>query len=221
MYKLLLLTLLTTLLLANNPKPYAALGDIIYDNASKIQSLQDISIYELYKDDIDTYLKNVTDTKNEGFQLELGKAKISKRDYLKKLRKLSQTNDYFLRSINNNYKESMSHNDYELFSQMINSGLIDTSAHKKEIIDYYYEHEEDINASGVIENFLEEDAKLKALKEAQKKRYKTKKELEAEKIKRIRENDKRKQAALEKRLQEDVNHKKLEIREEQKKELAN
>ena len=221
MYKLLLLTLLTTLLLANNPKPYAALGDIIYDNASKIQSLQDISIYELYKDDISTYLKNVADTKKEGFQLELGKAEISKRDYLKKLRKLSQTNDYFLRSITNNYKESMNNNNYELFSQMINSGLIDTSAHKKEIIDYYYEHEKDINASGVIKNFLDEDAKLKALKEAQKKRYKTKKELEAEKIKRIRENDKRKQAALEKRLQEDVNHKKLEIREEQKKELAN
>jgi len=221
MKKLLLLTILTSLLLANNPKPYAALGDVIYDNASKIESLQEISIYELYKDDIGKYLKNVAETKKEGFLLELGKANINKREYLKRLRKLSETNDYFLRSIKSNYRESMSDNKYDLFSQIINSGLIDTATHKKEIIDYYYEHQEDINASGVIENFLEEDAKLRALKEAQKKRYKTKKELQAEKIKRIRENDRRKQAELEKKLQEDAEYKKLQIREKQKKELAN
>ena len=52
------------------------------------------------------------------------------------------------------------------------------------------------------------------------KRYKSKAELEAERIKRIREKDKKKQAAIEKSLQEEVDRKKIEIRANQKKELS-
>jgi len=201
MYKLLLLTFMLTFLYSNNPKPYAALGNVIYDNVQKIDSLQKLKSYDLYKSDIAKYVKEVELAKKEGFEIEASKAKISKKDYLIKLRHLAKINDNYLRGIRDNYKASMNNNNYNLFSEIINCGLIDTNKNKNEIIDYYYKHQEDINASGVIEDFLNDDAKLKALKESQKIKYKTKKMLEEEKIKRIRDKEKTTQENLEVKLQ--------------------
>jgi len=221
MYKLLLITIFTTILFSSNPRPYAALGDVIYNNVAKIEALSYLDAYSLYAKEINAYVSEVKATKVEGIKLEMGEPSISKKEYLNRLRKLSKTNDYFLRGIRSNYKNSMSTNNFKLFSAVINSGLMDSDKNKNEIIDYYYKHEEDIDPKGVIEEFLNNDAKLKALKEAQKKHYKTKKMLEEEKIKRIREKDKRAQKALEMKLQNELQNKKLKIREEQKKELAN
>ena len=221
MYKIFLLPLLVTFLAAANPKPYAALGDVIYNNVNRIESLKNISSYKLYKDEIDVYVKDVLATKKVGFTLEKKSATVSKNEYLMKLRTLSKKNDYYLRSVNTQYSNSMKTDDFGLFSEIINSGLINTDKYKEEIIDYYYKHEDDINSTGVIEDFLNADAKLKALKESQKKRYKTKKQKEAEKIARIRAKDKVTQKEIEKHLEEDLNEKKLEIRETQIKELSN
>ena len=220
MYKLILITLMTTFLSAHNPNPYAALGDVIYDNVSNIESLKQIDSYRLYADDIDKYVSEVDEAKIQGYELEKAATSKTKNDYLNRLRTLSKTNDYFLRSINNKYKESMKKDDYKLFLQIINSGLINTQKKKKEIINYYYKNKENIDSTGVIDTFLEEDAKLRLKKDRQKKRYKTKKQLEAEKIKRIRENDKASQKKLEEDLQKDLNTKKAEIRKIQRKELG-
>ncbi len=221
MYKLLLIILTFTLLSANNPKPYAALGDVIYNNVDKIEALSYLESYSLYSKEIDAYVSEVKAAKIEGIKLEMGEPSISKKDYLNRLRKLSKTNDYFVRGIRSNFKNSMNTNNYKLFSVVINSGLMDTEKHKNEIIDYYYKHQDQIDPKGVIEEFLNKDAKLKALKEAQRRKYKTKKMLEEEKIKRIRAEDKEAQKALELKLQKELENKKLKIREEQKKELAN
>ena len=220
MYKLILITLLATFLSAQNPKPYAALGDVIYDNITNIESLKQIDSYKLYIDDINKYVSEVNEAKVLGYELEKAATSKTKKEYLNTLRSLSKTNDYFLRSINNQYKESMKKDNFELFWQIINSGLINTQKNKKEIIDYYYKHKENINSAGVIDNFLEEDARLKATKDLQKKYYKSKKQLESEKIKRIRANDKAAQKRLEEDLQKDLNLKKAEIRKIQRKELA-
>lgn len=220
MYKLILITLMTTFLSAHNPNPYAALGDVIYDNVSNIESLKQIDSYRLYADDIDKYVSEVDEAKIQGYELEKAATSKTKNDYLNRLRTLSKTNDYFLRSINNKYKESMKKDDYKLFLQIINSGLINTQKKKKEIINYYYKNKENIDSTGVIDTFLEEDAKLRLKKDRQKKHYKTKKQLEAEKIKRIRENDKAAQKKLEEDLQKDLNTKKAEIRKIQRKELG-
>jgi len=220
MYKLILITLMTTFLCAHNPNPYAALGDVIYDNVSNIESLKLLDSYRLYADDIDKYVSEVDEAKIQGYELEKAATSKTKNEYLNRLRTLSKTNDYFLRSINNKYKESMKKNDYKLFLQIINSGLINTQKKKKEIINYYYTNKENIDSTGVIDTFLEEDAKLRLKKDRQKKHYKTKKQLEAEKIKRIRENDKAAQKKLEEDLQKDVNTKKAEITKIQRKELG-
>ncbi|CAI6146547.1 MAG: hypothetical protein SPLUMA1_SPLUMAMAG1_00306 [uncultured Sulfurimonas sp.] len=220
MYKLILITLMTTFLSAHNPNPYAALGDVIYDNVSNIESLKQIDSYRLYADDIDKYVSEVDEAKIQGYELEKAATSKTKNEYLNRLRTLSKTNDYFLRSINKQYKESMKKDDYKLFLQIINSGLINTQKKKKEIINYYYKNKENIDSTGVIDTFLEEDAKLRLKKDVQKKHYQTKKQLEAEKIKRIRDNDKAAQKKLEEDLQKDLNTKKAEIRKIQREELG-
>ena len=220
MQKLLFITLLTTFLYANNPLPYAALGDVIYDNVETIAHLKTIESYDVYKDDIEKYVSDVQATKEMGYELQKKTSNILKKEYLNKLRELSKKNDYYLRSIQTNYKESMKNNNYKLFSQIINNKLIDVQKHKKEIIDYYYAHQDNIDKEGVIEDLLNEDAKLRALKEAQKKHYKTKKQLEAERIQRIRENDRAERLKIEEDLEKDLNKKKEEIRKLQIKELS-
>ena len=218
---ILFLTIISTIILANNPRVYAALGDVIYDNVDNIEKLGELDTYANQHDTINTYVQKVKETKENGFSIEAGDKTVDKKSYLNSLRKLSRENDYFVRSANNSYKRAIKNENSELFSKIINSGLIDTQRNKEEIINYYFAHQEDINASGVIQGYLDEDEKLRAKREAQKKRYISKKEREAAKIKRIRENDKREQEKLEKLLQEEVNQKKKTILKDQKQELFN
>ncbi len=215
--------LFSTLLFSQgvNPRPYAALGDVIYDNVDNIEKLQELEHYQLYKKEIAQYILEVKKAKQEGIELESKSSSKAKKLYLTKLRELSKKNDNYLRDINSQYKSSMKDNDFLMFTEIINSGIIDTNERKKEIIDYYYLHSDDINSSGIIDEYLNEDAELKALKDAQRKRKKSKKTLQEEKIKRIRALDLQAQKKLEEQLQKDVMNKKLEIRENQKKELAN
>lgn len=219
MNKIFIISILITLLNAANPKPYAVLGDTIYNNVSKIKRLKELSAYKLYDDDINKYLLDVVNAKAIGYQVENNPTK--KMSYLTTLRKLSKKNDYYMRSIDTIYKSTLQQNDFKLFSEIINGHFIDTNAHKQEITDYYFLHQKDINSSGIIDKFLEEDAVLKARKEAERKCYKTKKQLQEEKIKRIRANDKANQERIEKELEKQLERKKLKIREEEKKELAN
>jgi len=219
MYKLILITLLTTILAATYPKPYSVLGDVLYDNAVHIEKLYNIDECKLDKNKIKAYIKDLNETKKYGYALERKEANKDKKVYLDKLRALSKINDQYLRDAKAAYSRSMKQNNYKLFTKIINSGLIDTQENKDEIIDYYYKHSDDINASGVIESVLAEDAKLKARKEALKRHNRTKKELELEKIRRIRENDRIAKIKLEEELQLNLDKKKREIRENQKKEL--
>jgi len=221
MYKLFIIFFFSTLLLSasDNPKAYASLGDKIYDNANNIKKLEDIGDYYLYIDDIEKYLQEVNATKELGYTLDKNSSIESKKIYLNKLRTLSHDNDYYSRMAETSFNSSLRNKDSALFSQVINSGLIDTKKYKKEILDYYFAHSEDINRSGVIQNYLDEDKALQEERERLRKKYKTKKMLEAEKIQRLREQDKIEQLQLEKKLNKAVEKKKIEIREEQKKEL--
>ena len=211
--------LLTTLLYAQNPIAFAALGDVIYNNVDKIEKLKNIDEYKIYDEKIDKYVADVKKAKEEGFALENGASAVTKKAYLNKLRALAKTNDFFVRSVASSYDAAKRDQNNKLFSKIINSGLLDTKERKKEIIDYYFAHAQDMNTTGLIQSYLEEDAKLCAKKEAQLKRYKSKKEREAERIKEIRERDKREKERLEKKLQEELQKKKEEIREYQKEEL--
>ncbi len=221
MYKLLLSAIIfITLLSANNPKPYAALGDVIYNDLSAIHSLNNV-IPSTYKNDLELYVNEVQETKQMGYSLEKGDTKIDKRVYLNHLRRLSKSHDLFARMAYRIFKNSIKHKNYSLFSQIINNSFIGTNENKEEIMDFYYKHSKFIDvSSGFIHNVLEEEERIKAEKRAKRKRYKSRKMLEAEKIQRIRRKDKLEQEKRESKLQTELLRKKLEIREKQKRELT-
>ena len=214
------LTFFTTLLFSSNPAVYSALGDVIYDNVNGIEKLSQIEEYADYKEKIQQYVSEVDTTKRAGFLIEKGNKKIDKKSYLNNLRNFSKSNDFFIRSARNNFTKSMEEEKSQLFSQLVNTGLIDIQKYKNDIVTYYLFHMNEINPEGVIQNILDNDEALKN-KKTKKRVYKNKKQIQKEKIRRIRENDKKRQAAIEKKLQENVNRKKSEIIDYQKKELAN
>ena len=202
------------------PNVYSALGDVIYSNVDNIVKLKEIDTFKSFSEKINSYSKNVENSKVIGFDIESGHKYIDKATYLETLRTLSKENDYFIISVKSAYRSSIEKQDSKLFLETVNSGLVNTDKHRDEIVEYYLSHSQDINASGVIQKYLDEDAKLKS----KRKSYdyaKAKKLRDEAKIRRIREEDKKKQAQLEKELTEEVKQKKLEIRENQKKELFN
>ena len=219
MLKLLLLFLFSTLLFSNNPIVYAALGDDIYNNVQSINKLKEIEFYKPKYENIDAYLLEVKQTKEMGFAIENGDKSLDKKLYLKKLRTLSKKNDAFVRNANIVFKQSLKDVDSTLFAQLVNSGLINTKKHKDEILQYYYGHAEDINVTGVIESYLESDRKRAKKKQNRISYAKRKKMQETAKIKRVREQDIYDEKKLEKKLDDEVSRKKLEILKHKQKEL--
>jgi len=219
MYKIFLFLLLNITLYAQNPKAFSALGDVIYNNVDKIQKLENIDDYEVYKKKIKEYVADVKKLKKEGFALDEG-INTNKMQYLNKLRKLSQTNDFLVRSAKRNLDLAIENENSKFFSQLINTGLIDEKKSKNKIIDYYFSHSDEVNATGLIQKYLDNDKNLRGKKEYKKSLLNSKKLRELEKIKRIRKKDKLQQEKLEQQLNQEVQKKKLQIRQEQKKELS-
>ena len=217
--KKLIICLFTTLLSAQNPIVYSALGDIIYDNIENIQNLKNIVQYKKHENKIDKYASDVKNLKEIGFKIQSGDEKYKKLEYLQNLRELSKVNDFFLRSVEKDFNKAIKCEDSKLFSKILNSGLIDVKEYKTQIKSYYLSHSRDINTSGVIQNILDKEFIKKQKKKSQVKRL-TKKQLQEAKIKRIRENDKIKQENIKKSLEDIATQKKIKIREEQKQKLA-
>jgi len=211
---------LTLSLYAQNPVIFSALGDVIYNNKAKIENLKSIDIYKNYSKKIDQYVQKVEKTKKKGFLLDVDSTPQERKAYLNRLRTLAKTNDFFVHLVETSYDDAKEEQNSKLFNQLINTGLLDTEERKKEILDYYFAHAKEMKSEGVLKKFLEEDARLRAKRAAQRKRYKTKKEREAERIRLIREHDRIEKERLEKKLQEEFQKKKLEIREYQKRELS-
>jgi len=207
-------------LYAENPKVYSALGDVIYNNAPNIEKLASIKEFSSFKPKIEKYIDDVNKTKKIGFDLELGYQVVDKKAYLDTLRRLSKTNDFFIREVDIKFRNALRTENSKLFDKMINSSLLNTQKYKSDIIEYYFNHSNELNTTGLIQHYLDEDAALKAKQEAQRKRYKTKRQRELERIKYLREKDKLEQEKLEKQLEKKLKEKKLEIREYQEKELS-
>ena len=213
---IILTTLLALQLFAINPKAYAALGDKVFNNLDGIEKLKRINEFKMYKEKIQDYNFNVKAIKDIGFMIDKGNSNISKKEYLKKLRKLSKTNDFFIESVNSAFAKSLKDENSVLFLNLINTGLINTNKHKNTIKKYYYSHKNDLNIDGtVIEKFVNQDKKNK------KRIYigPTKEEIQKAKIQRIRAKDKARQEAISKSIEEELLKKKKKIREDQKKEL--
>ena len=165
--------------------------------------------FEGFKDKIDIYAAKVKSTKDFGYQVESGAKKKAKLDYLSQLREHKKVNDSFISSVKDAFQSSLGAKDDVLFIGIVNSGLINARANKKKIMSYYKAHSDKIDPAGIIQTFINEDKKKKRW------RPKTKKELQAEKITRLRKNDKIDNEALEDKLSKELREKKIQIRAEQ------
>lgn len=216
MKNIIIISLLTTFLFAQNPKVYSTIGDDIYNNVDSIENLKSLSAYPYEKNKILKYVNAVKLSKQIGFNIESGNKEVSPSKYLKKLRELSKTDKGFVRKVKAMFDKSIEEENTLLFLEMINSGLLDTKARQKEIMSFYKSHQDDISPVGVIQVFLDENAKLRKehtyLIEAKKRK-------ELARIKYLREKDKAEEEALNKKLTEELKEKKKEIRAHQKQEL--
>jgi len=210
----------SNLLVAANPTIYSTLGDGIYNNVGNIAKLKEIPNYIEDKERVDTYIKKVHAAKKMGHAIEQGEKSADKLTYLNTLRELSKENDSYVRSAHSDFRASINNENSELFSTLINSGLIDTPRYKDEIINYYMGHVEEIDPEGVIQDFINQDKYLKKEEVANQKIYKSQQQRQKEKIQKIREQDALEQKALEQSLQKEVDQKKNEIRVNQIKELS-
>ncbi len=218
MKKIVLTLLLFTALFASNPKPFASLGDVIYDNAPKIDKLRELQEYAPFYKRIEEYVKEVNQTKKLGFLVEQGEKKRSK-EYLQKLRELAKTNDFFVRSVNALYKSSMQKEKFELFMQLLDTGLIDVERKKDEILNFYEEHKDEIEPKGVLKDLLQRRNLKKKTRFSKEYYEELRKRKEMEKIRRLRQKDKKRQEELQKKLEAELKAKKEQIRQEQIKEL--
>jgi len=216
MKKVLIISLLATFLFAQNPRVYSAIGDDVYNNIEAIINLKSLSAYPYDEEKIDAYTLDIKNSKKIGFDIEIGNKEVSPAVYLKKLRKLVKFNASFIRKVKANFDKSLKDGNSLLFLEMVNSGLLDTKARQKDIMDFYINHQDDIDPAGVIQTFLDEDAELRR---RQAYWLEAKKRKEAARIKHLREKDKAEEEALNKKLTEELIAKKKAIRAHQKQEL--
>ena len=221
MFRVLFLSIISIILFTtnlsalNNPKPFAQIGDTIYNNVIHIEKLQTIQHYKLYTDKIINYVKDVNKAKKIGFLVE--QQQEDKLKYLKLLRALVKINDYFIRTIETDFLKALRDEDIALYSITVESNLLDTEKFRREVLNFYKHHKDAIPIQENMMRILDEEQRRKA-------RYshkKTKKQIAQEKIERIRKNDVKKQKELEQRLGDELKRKKERIRKEQEKELFN
>jgi hypothetical protein len=222
--KKLICVLLTALpLLAENPKAFSALGDIIYDDASVIAKLGDIESMKSEHEMINSYLIVCDVVKREGFALDRNQSDVDEKDYLALLRILSKEHDELYRKAELAFENAMNEGNEEEVLKLFSSGAVDAAARTSEIKAYYDKYHEE-QELGILAEFIAQQEKLQAAREAEEATRRKAagsyvKKKEQEKIKHFRERDEAERLAREKALQEEMERTKEEIFEKQKREL--
>ncbi|MFA6192317.1 MAG: hypothetical protein WC665_08200 [Sulfurimonas sp.] len=217
MIRIIILCVISTLLLAQNPKTYSSLGDIQFDNSINIEKLKEIDIYAQYGEKINKYLNDIKSVKEFGFEVDKTDNSDEKKRYLQSLRELSKTNDFFVKSVNSNFFSSIKNSNTKLFLQMVNSKMLDTEKNRSEIMKYYNLHSDEITPFDIMQDFLATDKKVQNNVPAKK----SEKKRQEEKISRIRESDRINQETIEQSLEEEAAKKKKIINDEKIKQLSN
>ena len=227
MKKYLLLLTLSLSLFAQNPKSFAALGDVIYNDVAKFEKLKEMASMQEYRTAIVAYIVSVNETKKMGFAIDIENAKDDKdttvdgKEYLKALRNLSSEHDVIIDNSRTRFKEAMGDEDSETINGMIDYGVIEIEDYKDELIRYYEEFGEDQNLSSLELmyakhiNGLKKDDNRTVVSNTQKEAH----DNEA-RIKRMRAQDKAKTDALEKSVEEEREREKRKVLSEHKKELG-
>lgn len=222
----LLLFICTNIIFAKNPAVYSSIGDELYSSLETIEKLKANIEFSDDKSKVDSYIDQVKASKDIGFAIEAGDKSIDKMVYLAKLRELSKIYKSFdtKGKIENSFKESVKNKNSKLFIAVVNAGAVDMEIYKGEVLAYYKEHADEIDPSGVIEKYLNEEIVTAKREELKIEQGKKKIEIhkygnKADRIKQIRESSKRKEQQSEKLLDEEIKQKKEAILKIQKNEL--
>lgn len=227
MKKYLVLLTLALSLFAQNPKSFAALGDVLYNDVEKFEKLKEMASMQEFRTAIDTYIASTDKIKKMGFAIDAKYTKSTKdgsvegKEYLEALRKLAIEHDAIVAGSVTRFKEAMNDEDSETINGMILYGIIDIDDYKSELVNYYEEFGEDQNLSSLDAMYakhiksLKNDANRTALSEGKSEA----RENEA-RIKRMRALEKAKTEALEKSVKEETMREKQKVFNEQKKELG-
>lgn len=227
---ILLLIIYAAAIFAKNPAVYASLGNELYDSVEIIEKLKTSIEFSDDKNKVDSYINEVKKNKNIGFAIEAGDKSIDKMIYLTKLRELSKIYSSFnvKNKIENSFKESIENKNSKLFIAVVNLGIIDTEIYKSEILAYYKQHADEIDPTGIIKKYLdeekiarkeEESRELEKKNQMKDKKSTPKYDYKVDRIKQIREDDKKKEQRMEKLLNDDIRQKKEAILQTQKNEL--
>ncbi|NPA65435.1 MAG: hypothetical protein GXO11_00990 [Epsilonproteobacteria bacterium] len=183
---------LTTLLYSKNPTLFKEFGDPLYNNIEKIEKLKQIDSPHILKKEIKNYLENVKKVKEFGNTLSSVDQK-SKSEYFKKLRELATQNDIYVEKAQKLFDLAIQENDLEMFSELLQTGLIDLRRHEKEIFDFYKSENKEFLKKNYIDDI---DAYKKLFKNIGDKEKKTLNEL--------RLDDLKYQNAIQKKLQKAI-----------------
>lgn len=221
MKKYLLLLSMALSLFAQNPKSFAALGDVIYDDIEKFEKLKQIASMQEYVPAIDAYVAEASKAKKMGFAIDAEDSNVDPKNYLNALRQLSAEHDAIVVGSRTRFKEAINDEDGLTLNAMVASGVIKTDDYKEQLIRYYEEFGEDQNLSTIEPMYKQYAATLKkddnttALSAAQREA----RENEAN-IKRMREQNKAKAEALAASVKEEQEREKQRVLSEQKKALG-
>ena len=226
MKKYLLLLTLSLSLFAQNPKSFAALGDVLYNDVDKFEKLKEMASMQEFRVSMENYISSAAKTKEMGFVIDTQKAEEKKdtvvdaKEYLKALRDLSTEHDAIIVNSRTRFKEALNDEDGVTINGMIDYGVVDPENYKDELIHYYEEFGEDQNLSSLDSMYAEHINRFKennttVVSNAQR----VARENEAS-VKRMRAQGKAKSDALEKSVQEEKEREKKKVLNEQKKELG-
>ena len=226
MKKYLLLLTLSLSLFAQNPKSFAALGDVLYDDVNKFENLKEMASMQEFRVAIESYIASAGKTKKMGFAIDAQKAEEKKdtpidgKEYLKALRELSTGHDTIIVNSRTRFKEALNDEDGLTVNGMVDYGLIDTDNYKDELVHYYEEFAEDQNLSALDLMYTKHTNRFKDNNSTgHSNAQRTARENEAS-IKRMRAQDKAKNDALVKSVQEEKEREKKKVLNEQKRELG-
>ena len=220
MKKYLLLLTLSLTLFAQNPKSFAALGDVIYDDVEKFENLKGLASMQDFQTSIDAYIVSANAAKKMGFSLDAKEGSIDGKSYLKELRKLSIERDAIVLSSRDRFKEAMADEDGVTINAMVGYGIIDSENYKSELINYYEEFGEDQNLSHVEPLYAGHLGSLKKDTNTSNSQAQREARENEARVKRMRAKNKQKEEALARSVEEQEKRDKENVLNEQKKALG-
>ncbi len=215
--KLLLLTfLLLNTLYAQNPAIYASLGDKIYDNANGIDLLLQVETLEAHHKKIFEYMFTTSEAKKQGQMIsDHNPTAISPKEYLNTLRKLSKENDYYTRIARVAYKKAIADAKLKDIKLLLDSNLLENEKSLIELELFYEVNADKLDLSIFMSylNINENGNKVVKVK-------KSSGNVNASKVERLREKEKRKELANKKEIDAEIDKQKEELHKKQKSELG-